>query len=44
MLLEPGMTHEVGACIHTVVVCVVRGERGGGGRPCITWEIKFVFQ
>ena len=29
-LVDAGMTHQVGPCIHTVVVCVVRGERGGG--------------
>ena len=25
------MSQQVVPCIHTVVVCVVRGERGGGG-------------
>ena len=29
-LVDAGMTHQVGPCIQTVVVvCVVRGERGG---------------
>ena len=31
MLVEAGLIHHVLLCIHTVVVCVVRGERGGGG-------------
>ena len=30
MLVEAGLTHQVVPCFHTVVVCVVRGERGGG--------------
>ena len=29
MFVEAGLTHQVVPCIHTVVVCVVRG-RGGG--------------
>ena len=39
-LVDAGMTHQVGPCIHTVVVCVVRGKRGG---PCTTWVFKDVF-
>ena len=42
MLVEAGLTHQVVPCIHTVVVRVVKGERGGG--PCLTWEYKVVFQ
>ena len=41
MLVEAGLTHQVVPCIYTVVVCVVRGERGGA---CLTWEYKVVFQ
>ena len=29
MLVEAGSTHQVVPCIHTVVVRVVKGERGG---------------
>ena len=29
-------------CIHTVVLCVVRGQRGEGA--CITWELIPHFQ
>ena len=41
MLVEAGLTHQVVPCIHTVVVFVVKGERGGA---CLTWEFKVVFQ
>ena len=39
--VDAELTHQVVPSIHTVVVCVVKGERGG---PCITWEFKDVFQ
>ena len=41
MLVEAGVTHQVVPCFHTVVVSVVRGERGGGS--CITWDLKVAF-
>ena len=42
MLVEAGVSHQVVPCFHTVVVCVVRVERGGGG-SCITWDLKVAF-
>ena len=42
MLVEAGLTHQVVPCIHTVVLCVVRGQRGEGA--CITWELIADFQ